>query len=71
MIPKHESITLPKHKRIRDVLERQSVRERHLRHGHRHHQKKVLFLLPLIANNCTKCSVAERQSARERIGEEA
>jgi hypothetical protein len=46
MIPKLGSITLPKQKRIRDMLDRLGVRERPLKYGHRLDQKKVLFILP-------------------------
>jgi hypothetical protein len=46
MIPNVGSITLPKHKRIIDVLERLSVRERPLRHGHCYDRKNVLSILP-------------------------
>jgi hypothetical protein len=48
MIPKVGSITLSKQKRIRDMLERLSMRERPLRHGHRHDQKNVLSVLPFV-----------------------
>jgi hypothetical protein len=48
MIPKHESITLPKQKRRTYRLERLSMRERALRHGHHHDRKMVLSFVPFV-----------------------
>jgi hypothetical protein len=55
-IPKLGSITLPKRKRITDVLEQLSVRERPLRDGHCHDRKKVISLIPFV-NLISDCNV--------------
>jgi hypothetical protein len=55
MIPKLGSITLPKHKRRTNMLERLSAKERPLRYGHCHDQKEVLSILPFV-NLISECN---------------